>query len=94
VNVRPWPHSDTRIWAPSSWSQRILRVLTWGLSGASVKQQGSHDLTWFTKGHQDLGASGPAWSRAQVQSNLIYLGRGSEKEEGDDDDDDDNEELQ
>jgi hypothetical protein len=38
----------------------ISRALTWELSGALVKQQGSHDLTWGTKGHQDLGASGPA----------------------------------
>ena len=26
VNVRLWPHSDTHIWAPFSWSRRILRV--------------------------------------------------------------------
>jgi hypothetical protein len=50
VNVRPWPHSDTCIWAPFSWSQRILRAWTWGLSGASAKQQDPHDLTWGTKG--------------------------------------------
>ena len=26
VNVRPWPHSDIRIWAPFFWNQRILKV--------------------------------------------------------------------
>jgi len=50
VSVELWLHSDMRIWAPSSWSQRILRVYVWGPSGTLVKQLGSHKLIWSTKG--------------------------------------------
>ena len=36
--------------APSFWSQGVLRILTWGLSGAAARLQGSHDSIWRTEG--------------------------------------------
>jgi len=33
------------IWAPFLWIQIMLGALVWGQSGASVKDQGSHNLT-------------------------------------------------
>ena len=50
VNARFWPHADMRTWAPSFWSQGILRILTWGPSGTAARLQGSHDSIWGTKG--------------------------------------------
>ena len=50
LSVTLWFHSDMRIWAPSSWSQRTIRVNVWGPSGTLVKQQGSHKSIWGTKG--------------------------------------------
>jgi len=50
VNVKLGLHSDMCIWAPSSWSQRTLRVYVWGPSGTLAKQQGSHKSIWGTKG--------------------------------------------
>ena len=50
VSVKLWLHSDMRIWAPSSWSQRTLRVEVWGPSGTLLKQQGSYKSIWGTKG--------------------------------------------
>jgi hypothetical protein len=45
------------IWAPFSWSWRILNHKLGGPSGTLVKLRGSHDLTWGTKGrYKGLGA--------------------------------------
>jgi hypothetical protein len=75
VSVKLWLHSDVCIWAPSSWSQRTLRV-AWGPSGTSVKQQGSHELIWGTKGlsfkakvHWDHEVSNPITIN---HSNLVF----------------------
>jgi hypothetical protein len=46
VGVTVWLHSDMRIWAPSSWSQRTLSLLFLGPFGTLVKQQGSHKSIW------------------------------------------------
>jgi hypothetical protein len=46
-------HSGIPIWAPFSWTQRMLKVEVCWRSGTSVKEQSSHDLDirlWGTKG--------------------------------------------
>jgi hypothetical protein len=43
VNARLWPHADIHTWAPSFWSQGILRILTLGPSGTAARLQGYHD---------------------------------------------------
>jgi hypothetical protein len=50
VSVKLWLHSYRRIWAPSSCSQKTLRVYIWGSSGTLVKQEGSHTSIWGKKG--------------------------------------------
>jgi hypothetical protein len=40
VGVEPWLHLGMRIWGPSFWSHRILRMKVWGPSGTLVKRQG------------------------------------------------------
>ena len=66
--------TQTRVpWlAPSFWSQRTLRILTWGPSGTAARLQGSRDSIWGTMGLSYLrprciGAERP---RTHMQSNL------------------------
>ena len=40
VSAKLWFHSDMYIYVPFSWTQKILRVEIWGLSGTLVKEQG------------------------------------------------------
>ena len=44
VHVKTWRHSDTPIWIPFSWTQRMLEVQVWGQSGTLIKEQDSHDM--------------------------------------------------
>ena len=44
VSVRLWPHSGIHIWAPFSWTRRILGCWAWGPSGTLLKEQGSYNL--------------------------------------------------
>jgi hypothetical protein len=44
VNMRLWLYSDTYIWVPFSWNQRILKVKVWGPSGTLAMEQGSPQL--------------------------------------------------
>jgi hypothetical protein len=39
-----WIHSDMFIWAPFSWTQRMITSLSMEQSGTSVLLQGCHDL--------------------------------------------------
>jgi len=50
MNVRHWPHSDVRIWAPFFLEPEDIKSISLGPSGTSVKLQGSLDLTWGTEG--------------------------------------------
>jgi len=49
VSVKLWLQSDMCIW-DTSWGQRTSRVYVWGPCGSLVKEQGSHELIWGTKG--------------------------------------------
>jgi hypothetical protein len=46
VSVKPWFHSDTPVWVPFTWTQKMLEVSRCGGSLSLVKEQGCHD------GHQ------------------------------------------
>ena len=53
VSVKLWLHLDMRVWGPSFWTHRTLRVDIWGGGGIwkfSKKRQGSLELIWATKG--------------------------------------------
>jgi len=43
VSVKLWLHLDMRVWGPSFWTHRTLRVDIWGggASGSSVKRDGA-----------------------------------------------------
>ena len=45
VSVKLWHHSDMRIWAPSSWSQRTLIVLFWG--HLELYQSNGTPIKWY-----------------------------------------------
>ena len=79
VNVKLWLHSDMCIWAPSSQSQRTLRVQVWGPSGTLVKQWGSYISTRGTKGpsitaqvHRDHNVSNPIAKQSIILLYQIY----------------------
>jgi hypothetical protein len=76
VSMKPWLHSNTRIWAPFSWTQRMLEVQVWEQSGTLVKDQGYHALDirlWGEKGlPKGLGASGPKGLEPIYYSILFY----------------------
>jgi len=73
VNARLWPHADMRTWAPSFWSQRILRILSWGPSGTTARLQDSHDLIWSTKGLSYLRPRCIEAERPRTHVQSIYL---------------------
>jgi hypothetical protein len=52
VRVKPWLPTDTPVWVPFSWTQKMLQV--WGQSGTFVKEQGSQDLDIRLQGTKGL----------------------------------------
>ena len=73
VNARLWPHADMCTWAPSFWSQGILRILTWGPSGTAARLQGSRDSIWGTKGLSQLRPRCIGAERPSTHMQSIYL---------------------
>ena len=66
-------HADMRTWVPSFWSQGILRILTWGPSGATARLQGSHDSIWGTKGLSYLRPRCIGTERPRTHMQSMYL---------------------
>jgi len=53
VSWEPWIYSDTSIWFPFSWAQRMLQVRAWRQFEILIREQGCHDMDirlWGTKG--------------------------------------------